>query len=149
VFGRYISWWDVMWCVNSGNLSILPWWFDRWYNRTHVSNQDFEIIIRLYTCVECSITFIFGISKTSKSYFRPSFILPYQTILKRDSVFVRLLLWYDVGNLECFILPGWLEETFNRSILPHPNIKRIVSSVIFCRMFHIFIFSVLVIWKRD
>jgi len=24
----------VMCCMNSGKLSILPWWFERWYNRT-------------------------------------------------------------------------------------------------------------------
>jgi hypothetical protein len=101
-----------------------------------VPNQKFEVIIRLYICVECSITLIFGILKTWKTYFRPLFISPNQTILKRVSVFVSLLPWYDVWNLECFILPGWLEQTFNRRILPNPNSKGIVNSVRFCRMFH-------------
>ena len=34
---------DVMWCVNSGNLSILPWWFDRWYNRTQCPIKNLKL----------------------------------------------------------------------------------------------------------
>jgi len=61
--------------------------------------------------------------------------LPNQTILIRVSVFANLLSWYDVWNIECFILPGWKDQTCNRTMLPNPNIKGIVSSVHFCRVF--------------
>ena len=53
----------------------------------------------------------------------------------RVSVFANLLSWYNVWNLEKFILPGWSEQTCNRTIVPNPNIKEIVSSVHFSSVF--------------
>ena len=39
------------------------------------------------------------------------------------SVFVSLLSWSDVWNLQCLISPEWLEQTYNRKNLPNPNLK--------------------------
>jgi len=52
--------------VKSANLSILPWWFDRWYI---VHTCLIKILMEtsgMYICVECSTKFIFGILKTWK-----------------------------------------------------------------------------------
>ena len=116
---------------------IFTLWIQQTCNRTNLTNLNFKRIVisvlisRVFHYVDfqrfgdLKTRFLhndhFCINKKCSKYF---------VVLK----FV-IVMWCDVFNLICLIFQKWLQQTCNRTILPNPIVKGIVSFVLICWVF--------------
>jgi len=79
-----------------------------------------NVLSVLYFFIECFIIFIFSILGNWNHL----------------SVLVNILSISDDWNFKFFFFPSWLEHTRNRTNLPIQSYKEMVSSVLFCWLYH-------------